>query len=360
MSTAAALAGPLDPSPAANSRASLSQAPVSAATTLHVAPATVEVELRRERIELDGRFTLSDPLGYFDRSSRTARLRRSNRRPHDQLLVEFAGRDVLTELTAAGRVVFSDLWTWQATIDGRPLAAAGPWKEVCWHTNAEVDYLEIELPLAEGWLLERQFVLGRKDRFVLVGDALLHSSPHAPREVPISRSEMPTMSNHSPEIRYASTIPLAGGVRFAHERETHEGRLTAGRQQVATLLPLALPEWRAEHCHGDLTCGSDNALMLMQAAQGHALYAPLWIDLAPARTRQPLTWRRLSVGESLKTVPRDRAVGYRVQFGRQNWLIYRTLAPRGNRTVLGQNYCSKFVCCRMLKSGKTESIIEIE
>jgi hypothetical protein len=59
-------------------------------------------------------------------------------------------------------------------------------------------------------------------------------------------------------------------------------------------------------------------------------------------------------------VPRDRAVGYRVQFGRQNWLLYRTLAPRGNRTVLGQNYSSEFVCCRMLKTGKTESIIEIE
>jgi hypothetical protein len=168
------------------------------------------------------------------------------------------------------------------------------------------------------------------------------------------------MSNHSPEIRYASTIALADGVRFAPQCETREARLTVGKKQAATLLPLALPEWRAEHCHADLTCGSDNKLLLMQAAQGHALYAPLWIDLAPARAKQPLTWRRLAVGESLESVPRDRAVGYRVQFGRQNWLLYRTLAPRGNRTVLGQNFSSEFVCCRMLKTGKTESIIEIE
>jgi hypothetical protein len=163
-----------------------------------------------------------------------------------------------------------------------------------------------------------------------------------------------------PEIRFASTIRLADDIRFTPERETREGRLTAGGKSVATLLPLALPEWRAERCHADLSCASDNTLVLIQTAQGHALYAPLWIDLAPARTNQPLTWRRLTVGESLKTVPRDRAVGYRVQFGRQNWLLYRTLAPRGNRTVLGQNYSSEFVCCRMLKTGKTESIIEIE
>jgi hypothetical protein len=198
---------------------------------------------------------------------------------------------------------------------------------------------------------------------VFVGDALLRHQDETVSKLhadPIAPRPMVGALTSPPEIRYASSIALADGIRFVPERETRESRLTIGKMAAATLLPLALPEWRAERCHADLTCGSDNTLVLMQAAQGHALYAPLWIDLAPARARQPLTWRRLAVGENLKTVPRDRAVGYRVQFGRQNWLLYRTLAPRGNRTVLGQNYSSEFVCCRMLKSGKTESIIEIE
>lgn len=354
MSTAAALVA----LPVASSLA-----PLSAAPTLHVAAATDEVAVRREQIQLDERFDLNHPPGYYDRRWRTALLRRSKRRPHDQLLVEFAGRDVLTELVASGHVLCSHLWTWQATINGRPLAATGPWNEVCWHSDADVDYLEIELPLTDGWRIERQFVLGRKDRFVFVGDALLRQDDETVSKLhadPIAPRPMVGALGSPPEIRYASTIALAGSVRFVPERETREARLTIGKKPAATLLPLALPEWRAEHCHADLTCGSDNTLVLMQAAQGHALYAPLWIDLAPARAKQPLTWRRLTVGENLKTVPRDRAVGYRVQFGRQHWLLYRTLAPRGNRTVLGQNYSSEFVCCRMLKSGKTESIIEIE
>ena len=59
-------------------------------------------------------------------------------------------------------------------------------------------------------------------------------------------------------------------------------------------------------------------------------------------------------------MPRDAAVGYRVQIGRGHWLTYRTLAPRGNRTVLGQNYSADFVCCRLLKNGSTDGIIEIQ
>jgi hypothetical protein len=53
-------------------------------------------------------------------------------------------------------------------------------------------------------------------------------------------------------------------------------------------------------------------------------------------------------------------VGYRVQIGRGHWLVYRTLAPRGNRTVLGQNYSAEFVCSRLKNTGTAEPIIEIQ
>ena len=309
---------------------------------LHVVAAD-EVAERRERIRIDELFDGQHPPGYYSRATKTALLRRWRRRPHDQLLVEFAGRDVLVELSAGARVLWSHLLTWQATIDGHPLAASGPWAEVCWHTDAEVDYLEIELPLSEGWRLERQFVLGRKDRFLFVGDALLGPANGPPRD-----------------IRFAATSPLAEGVSCSPAGETREAWLTAGRKKVATLVPLALPEWRAELGRSEMAISSEGTLVLTQAAQGLHLYSPLWIDLNPGRTRLPLTWRRLAVGESLQTVGRDRATGYRVQFGPQNWLVYRSLAPRGNRTVLGQNFSSEFVCCRMLKNGKIEDIIEIQ
>ncbi len=314
-----------------------------AGSTPAAGDAPADPQAWREKLDVAGTLQLAGPPGYYSEPKQLALLRRSRRGPHDQLLLDFSGPDVLTELTAAGRILWTSRWDWQATIDGHPLVPTSSWREVCWHTDADVDYLEIEQPLVGGWNLQRQAVLGRKDRFLLLADALL-----GPRTA------------DAPEIRYASTFTLSDKVQFAPANETREGWLASGRKRCATIVPLALPEWRAERGHSDFATGADNTLVLMQAAQGHALYAPLWIDLDPRRTRQPVTWRRLTVAENLQVMPRDVAVGYRVQIGHSHWLTYRTLAPRGNRTVLGQNYSADFVCSRLIPNGLTEGIIEIQ
>src|SRR5207249_5107973 len=133
---------------------------------------------------------------------------------------------------------------------------------------------------------------------------------------------------------------------LAHE--TREGWLVADGRRRATIIPLALPEWRAEFCHSELSAES-HRLTLRQAALGRNLFAALWIDLNPRRARRPLTWRRLTVGENLALVPRDMAVGYRVQVGHEQWLFYRSIAPVGNRSVLGHNTISSYACARILK-----------
>lgn len=339
----------------------------------------------REKLDVAGILKLSGPPGYYSEPKQLALLRRARRGPHDQLLLDFSGPDVLMELTAAGRVLWTSRWDWQATIDRQPFAPTGPWREVCWHSDSDVDYLEIEQPLAGGWNIQRQAVLGRKDRFLLLADALLGPRPREgeARESEARESEAAEMKKRAEpqprplvgaleparplvaamcasEIRYAATIALGDKVQFAPAAETREGWLACGRQRCATIVPLALPEWRAERGHSDFASAADNTLVLMQAAQGHALYAPLWIDLDPRHTRQPVTWRRLTVAENLQVMPRDVAVGYRVQIGRGQWLTYRTLAPRGNRTVLGQNYSADFVCSRLIPNGLTEGIIEIQ
>jgi hypothetical protein len=73
-----------------------------------------------------------------------------------------------------------------------------------------------------------------------------------------------------------------------------------------------------------------------------------------------VTWRQLTVGESLNVVSRDVAAGYRVQIGKSQWLIYRSLGTRGNRTVLGQNFSSEFVVARFRPDGTAEKLLEIE
>jgi hypothetical protein len=290
---------------------------------------------------LETLFDLSGPPGYYNVSRQAALLRRGKRPPHDELLVDFSGREVRLHMTAAGEAIVRGEWSWRATAGGETLAPAGKWEEVCWHRDRGADYLEIELPLSGGWRLERQMLLARQDRFLFLADALLGPAAAAV------------------ELHYEHVLPLAERAAFLPAQETREGWLSGERARRATVLPLALAEWRAEYCHAELAA-LDGQLRLAQAAAGRNLYAPLWIDLDPARLRRPATWRRLTVGENLAIVPRDVAVGYRIQVGDEQWLIYQSLDRIGNRSVLGVNTVSSFACLRFFTSGKTEEIVAME
>ena len=263
----------------------------------------------------------------------------------DQATVRFRAADVDAEWQAGGRVLGSGPWSWQATVNGQPLQADGNWEEVCWHSDADVDYLELELPLTGGWALQRQVLLGRLDRFLYLADVLIGNDAEATEPA---------------DLKFSSAWPLFEGVRFEPARETREGRFTIGGKPWATALPLSMPEWRAEMSHSELKVTEDDELQLSVTGRGHNLYCPLFIDLDNRRTQQPCTWRRLTVAQHLETMARDAAVGYRVQVGAQNWLIYRSLAEKASRTVLGKNYTTEFVCCRFQRDGQTVDLIEIQ
>jgi len=80
----------------------------------------------------------------------------------------------------------------------------------------------------------------------------------------------------------------------------------------------------------------------------------------PRRRGRPITWRQLTVAEDRKILTPDVAVGYRVQIGKKQWLIYRSVGERGNRTVLGENTISEFMMCRFDAGGAGDQLIEIE
>ncbi|MGD0899491.1 MAG: hypothetical protein ABR915_16785, partial [Thermoguttaceae bacterium] len=237
--------------------------------------------------------------------------------------------------------------------------------------------------LSGGLRLERHLVLARKDRFLLRADAVLGARTRA--------------------LRYQGRLPLAPGIAPRCAEQTREGFLVAiaaGKRRrglppvtrpglgkrLATVLPLALPEWRSdgdcpdfrghraqlgrengtvpfdpksEGVAGDLV-GVAGALELRQAIRGRRLFAPLWLDLDRGRFRRRRTWRQLTVAESMAVLPPDAAVGYRVAAGGGQWLIYRSLAPKRNRSVLGHNLATETLVARFRRDGEVQSIIEIE
>ncbi len=214
----------------------------------------------------------------------------------------------------------------------------GDWEEVCWVSDDDVDYLELEIPLEHGLTIQRQVCLARSDELLFLADAVIGQEKRS--------------------IHYRGGLPLVAGLGVQPAEKTRELELS-GKKLRALAMPLAVGEWRVDRRGGELAA-SAQTLELKQQALGARLYAPLWIDLAARRRKKAFTWRELTVAEQLRIQPRDVAAGYRVQFGNKQWLVYRSLAERGNRTLLGHNLATEFLLARFARDGSVKPLIEIE
>ncbi len=255
-----------------------------------------------------------------------------------QVATAFDGDRSYCSISAGRHAWISGEWQARLAINGRPLAVTAPWREILWFSDDEVDYWEWELYLEDDWRLQRQVLLYRNAKWCLLADAVL--------------------GEESASIDYQGAWRLAANAAFQPAADSHEGRLEAS-QTRAVVLPLALPEWRAEASPGTLAA-TDGQLELRLRRQGQALFAPLFVLADRQLTRQPFTWRRLTVAESLQIVSLDMAAGYRVQFGRKHWTFYRALGAEANRTLLGQNVSSNFLACEFQPDGLARPLVRIE
>ncbi len=266
-------------------------------------------------------------------------LRSSWRRTSPQLAINHAALPLASELTVGKECLWSGQHEVEVRIDGHLLTARHPWDQICWESDDDIDYVELELKLSDGVTIQRHMALARGDRFLLLADAVL--------------------GERAAKIEYRGTLPLGSRAAFQGEPETREGTIVTTGGLAARVLPLALGEWRSGPNFGDLQSAGD-ALELTQSADGVRLFAPLFIDLDPRRMAKEVTWRQLTVGENRSAVRPDEAVGYRVQIGRAQWLIYRSLAKAAVRTVLGKNLLNELLIGRFDTGGSVQTLLEIE
>jgi hypothetical protein len=238
----------------------------------------------------------------------------------------------------AERPLLSGRWSAELNVDGQRLTPRGAWEEVCRHEDDDVEYLELEVPLGDGWVLQRHILLAREENFAFLDDAAL--------------------GEHEATISYTSSLPLADGVELKSETETHEAWLTAESKQYLAL-PLALPEWRRDRPLGALSQADGRLTLTTAPRHGRNLFQPLLIPLAGSRRNCEYTWRRLTVAENLAIQPPDAAAAYRVQIGDRQWVIYRALT-RGNRTFLGRNLTSDLFVGVFHRNGEMDAIMEVE
>ena len=252
-----------------------------------------------------------------------------------RLAVRFPRNALSAELAVGKQIVLSGNVMPSVRIEGNPLHVESEWEEVCWETDDDMDYLELECDLSNGWKIQRQFLLARRDLFAFTADVLFG----------------PTVSS----IKYHRRLPLVDGVVLEQPDETTEAMIL-GDKQLGTVIPISLPEWQSAQRESRLRV---EPARLEIATRARSLYAPLFYDLDPARRRKALTWRQLTVAEELQPVSPEVAVAYRVQIGKKQWVIYRSLDKPGNRTFIGLNLISEFLVARFKSDGEIEPLIDV-
>lgn len=261
-----------------------------------------------------------------------------------RIAVDFSDTNICLEaLGSKGSSVLVGEWTAAVERDGQAQLQLDEWQEVCWFSDDDADYLELQAQFGSSAKVQRQIMLFREEKMLLLADALL--------------------CDEAGGWSIRAEIPLPADARFEPEKKTTEG-IIATDSGRSLALPLFLPEWRRQLSTSgsadSLTVEKEN-LVVRAETKSNRLYAATLISLCGSHAKQDYTWRNLTVGEDLRVVGADEAVAYRIQIGTEQWIVYRSLAPPIRRTALGMHTLADFFVGRFdADEGEIDEILEVE
>lgn len=275
-----------------------------------------------------------------------------------------SGGGFFIELENQRQLLLSGEWQYQIRLGNKTLEAINDWEETCWVMDDDIDYIELQQELSDGFLLQRQVALAREDTFLFLADTITGPGSDQPgaklqytASLPLVMDVVVDEDKESREIRLLGTKKTESGKKSKSSKSNKVSKTSS--KPIATILPIGLSEWKAAG-QGRLHHAADGRLELTMTGTQDGLYVPLFVDLDVKRMVKPLTWRTLTVAESLEVVEPDRAVGYRVEAGGEQWLIYRSLDLPENRTVLGENLIAETLIAQFDESGQTTPLITIQ
>ncbi len=279
---------------------------------------------------------------YWEKNS-IATMRRSWRDRGCRVAVDFSADVIWLDVIGNdGQRIMSGDWDVEIFQNQKPLQTDVSWQEVCWFTDDDVDYLELECEVENVCKVQRQVMLMRDEGVVYFADALIAQAPD--------------------QWSLKSTWTISNDIELRSDPKTTEGKLVrAGNenQTAALLLPVAMPEWRRSLNHSRMEC-SGQTLSLQCDATAKNLYNPLVMSLRGIESTPAYTWRQLTIAEELQNQPRHIAEAYRVQVNRDQWVFYRSLTPCARRTVMGLHLNTEFYAGRFSREdGLFEPVVEV-
>jgi hypothetical protein len=256
----------------------------------------------------------------------------------NSLFVSHHGPFPSLELATRGSLLIGGQWDIEVQVSNAAIDISGPWTCSCWYSDDAGDYLELQARPTANVRIERQLLLARNDDWLFLADVVVGCEDE--------------------RIDYRSRLPLAPRITVDHDRETRALQLN-GTDASARLFPIGLPCERVHGCAGQLS-DSGRHLELRESGIG-GLYAPVVLDWNPTRRRQSAIWRALTVAQNGMALPARDAAGVRLQVGKEQWLIYRSLSRfLEPRTVLGQHTMYETLIGRFLTTGAVEPMVLVE
>lgn len=266
--------------------------------------------------------------------------------------LQLENEEFLFRLWASGRLLLDGRWSAEVSFEGASVTGHSHWEQVCEFADREAYHREYERRCSGRIRHQRQITLCPRDGIAVLADTFLGPRPGR-WEIEIS-------------------LVFAEGVDLAPSGETYDlGFGTLSWRGAA--IPLPFPEWREIRTSDSLRVDG-RQLRVRYEMEGRGCYLPLFLAVWPTTHSQlretsstpcselypPLTWRHLTVSECLRKVPPDEAVGYRIQIGNRQWVLYRSLTPPANRAVLGKNLISESLLGRFRSDGTIWPLVEVE
>ncbi|MDR0870893.1 MAG: hypothetical protein LBN39_08890 [Planctomycetaceae bacterium] len=239
--------------------------------------------------------------------------------------------DVSQEVHLHGEPVLFGTWHFAVQCQDKQLKPAGIWTETCNYTENNCEYLELDLPLTRGFRIQRFFLLNNKDQLLLLGDTVFS-------EKKCRNVSYQSALYHSPELNVQPEKPFSS--LLFHTKKN---------KPLFRVLPF------------DESVQMDETTLTIQRQwTGQACFMPLLFDLKPQRLGKSFLWKRLTVGENRQLVPEDKAAGYRIQLGSEQFLLYRSMTAMANRTVLGHNLVDDFCFARFAPKSGVETLVTVQ
>lgn len=272
--------------------------------------------------------------------TKVAALRSQGILPTNFAVISHAAPEPFLEFQTAGETLFSGLWTSTLKLDGKVIPMEGDWYCLCWQSDKDADYIELQCKLKNGGRIERQLILPRQGNFALFAEAVAELPPG--------------------KIDYEIRFPLAGSFPIEEPRTSRELQIQLTHSKVRAL-PLGIPQLKRDSTSSQFVV-EKNALVLRQSGQGQGIYLPLMLDWEPARAETAAVWRNLTVTENLKVLKPEIASAHRIQLGKDHhYMIYRSLVRTFEpRACLGHQTRYETVTGRIALDGELIPFMLVE